>query len=600
MAGNGLQKCTDAGADTDKYHTMFLSLLTLAVALSLSVIAAYYSIAGLAAIFAAAVVPIMIMGSILEMAKIVVTLWLHEHWSRCRWLMKAYLVPAVFMLMVITSMGIFGFLSKAHSDQSMVSGDVQAKIALYDEKIKISKDNIDANRKALKQLDEAVDQVMVRSTDEKGADKAVAIRRGQQKERGRLLAEIEAEQKKISSLNEARAPIAAEVRKVEAEVGPIKYIAALIYGDNADNNMLEKAVSWVIILLVVVFDPLAIMMLLAATESLKWTREKKQAMLAPFAPAYEPDDGPLTDEQLDQLNKSAKEDLPVGELKINDELFTKDPHPPGWMFTPVTENPTVDDTDNKAEPIACYMCGTTLMNAPGIGLFCPNKQCDVMDNTTEEVGTSEHVMTPSEEQELEKNVTEEWEKLNVEEEQYVKESPVIETVDIGTEPSIVDEKENTKLDANLDDESDQFDDMDTRTKEAAQHWKTDNPGRTLKFQRTLYNSGRLDQLPWMVEPYYSKLMPDNSEAVETNSGFGIAFPSSPNKGDSYLRVDRLPSALYKFNGTTWIEVDKLSNYYIYDDAYIDHLIAKISSGEYDPELLSDAERDQIEQRLRGK
>ena len=389
---------------------MFLSYFTLLTALSLSVVAAWYSILGLTAIFATAVVPIIIMGAILEVGKVTVTIWLHEYWHRCRWLMKVYLVPAVFMLMVITSMGIFGFLSKAHMDQGMVSGDVAAKISIYDEKIKTSKENIDANRKALKQMDEAVDQIMGRSTTETGADKAVQIRRSQQKERTRLFAEIEAEQKKITALNEERAPIAAEVRKVEAEVGPIKYIAALIYGDNADNNMLEKAVSWVIILLVVVFDPLAIMMLLASTESLKWAREKKQAMLAPFAPAYEPDDGPLTDEQLDQIKDN--------------------PHSPGWMFTPVTENFKLDDIDDKSEPIVCYMCGTTLITVPGIGLFCPNKQCDITDDTTEEVATPEHVMTPAEEQELEKSVAEEWEKLSVEEEQYVKESPVIETVDI--------------------------------------------------------------------------------------------------------------------------------------------------------------------------
>jgi hypothetical protein len=120
--------------------------------------------------------------------------------------MKFYLVPAVFMLMVITSMGIFGFLSKAHTDQSLVSGDVQAKIAVYDEKIKTAKDNIDANRKALKQMDEAVDQVMGRSTDEKGADKAVSLRRAQAKERNRLIAEIATEQKKIAVISEERAP----------------------------------------------------------------------------------------------------------------------------------------------------------------------------------------------------------------------------------------------------------------------------------------------------------------------------------------------------------------------------------------------------------
>jgi ribosomal protein S16 len=213
-------------------------------------------------------------------------------------------------------MGIFGFLSKAHSDQSLVSGDVTAKIAVYDEKIKTAKENIDANRKALKQMDEAVDQVMARSTTETGADKAVAIRRAQQKERGRLLTEIETYQKTVSSLNEARAPIAAEVRKVEAEVGPIRYIAAMIYGDNPDENMLERSVRWLIILLIAVFDPLAVLMLIAANltqiKQKEWQREK---------PAYEKDDGPLTNEQVEEIKESVKEDLPTGEVTTKSELF---------------------------------------------------------------------------------------------------------------------------------------------------------------------------------------------------------------------------------------------------------------------------------------
>ena len=252
----------------------FLSFsnLTLLVALSLSSVAAWYSIIGLTAIFAGAVIPVIIMGGILEIGKITTTVWLRKYWNRCGFLLKLYLVPAVIALALLTSMGIFGFLSKAHMEQGVTSGDVQAKIALYDEKIKTSQDNIDVNRKALKQMDEAVDQIMGRSTTETGADKAVAVRRAQQKERGRLLAEIEAEQKKITALNEERAPIAAEVRKVEAEVGPIKYIAALIYGDNPDANLLEKAVRWVIILIVIVFDPLALTLLLAATKTFEWER----------------------------------------------------------------------------------------------------------------------------------------------------------------------------------------------------------------------------------------------------------------------------------------------------------------------------------------
>jgi hypothetical protein len=114
---------------------------------------------------------------------------------------------------------------------------------------------------------------MGRSSDEKGAEKAVAIRRSQQKERARLQSEIAAEQKTVAAISEERAPIAAEVRKVEAEVGPIKYIAKFIYGDHgADENMLEKAVTWIIILIVVVFDPLAVIMLLAAQMTFGWHR----------------------------------------------------------------------------------------------------------------------------------------------------------------------------------------------------------------------------------------------------------------------------------------------------------------------------------------
>jgi hypothetical protein len=256
---------------------MSLAYLLLLTGLTISAVAIYYSVVGLTAIFSAAAIPIIVMGSALEVAKLVCASWLKANWERAPRFMKYYMVTAVVVLMLITSMGIFGFLSKAHNDQNLVSGDVQSKIAIYDEKIKIARDNIDANRKALKQMDEAVDQVMGRSNDEKGADKAVAIRRGQAKERARLQSEIASEQKTITSLNEERAPIAAEVRKVEAEVGPIKYIAKFIYGEHgADENMLEKSVTWIIILIVVVFDPLAVIMLLAAQMTFGWQRKSEE------------------------------------------------------------------------------------------------------------------------------------------------------------------------------------------------------------------------------------------------------------------------------------------------------------------------------------
>lgn len=244
-----------------------VNYLALAIALVLSTVAAYYSVVGLATIFAAAFWPIIIMGGSLEAAKVVATSWVYRHWHVAPRMLRYYLVGAICVLMLITSMGTFGYLSKAHLDQSITSGDAMAKLAIYDEKIKTAKDNIDANRKALKQLDEAVDQVMGRSSTEAGADKAVALRRGQSKERARLTAEIAAEQQTISKLNEEAAPIRIEVRKVEAEVGPLKYIAELLYGQSTD-EILGRAVRWVIILIVIVFDPLAVALLLAANYGL--------------------------------------------------------------------------------------------------------------------------------------------------------------------------------------------------------------------------------------------------------------------------------------------------------------------------------------------
>jgi hypothetical protein len=250
---------------------IFLTFLT---AMALSGVAAYYSVIGLAAIFPGSFWPVVLMGSVLEGAKLVTVSWLYRNWKEIPILMKSYLVTACFILMLITSMGIFGYLSKAHLEHSSDAAPLVNKIALIDEKIKVSKENVDVNRKALKQMDEAVDQVMGRSSDEKGAEKAVVIRRGQQKERGRILAEIETEQKKIGSLNEERMPMATEAQKTAADLGPIKYVAELIYG-SGDADVVDKAVRLVIMLIMVVFDPLAVLLLIAANMSMQDRRVKE-------------------------------------------------------------------------------------------------------------------------------------------------------------------------------------------------------------------------------------------------------------------------------------------------------------------------------------
>ena len=333
---------------------MILAYLLLLTGLTISAVAIYYSVVGLTAIFSAAAIPIIIMGTTLEVAKLVCASWLKANWTRVPRMMKAYMSIAVIVLMLITSMGIFGFLSKAHNDQTLVSGDVGSKIAIFDEKIKIQKDNIESARKALVQMDAAVDQTMARSNDEKGADKASALRRSQAKERSNLQNEIAKAQKEIVVLNDQAAPIRAEVRKVEAEVGPIKYIAAFIYGTAPDESMLERAVTWIIILIVTVFDPLAVIMLLGAQMTFGWRKEnagleafagnaeiittddnntisnwfahaKERAKFWDTQPKYEQDDGALTEAQVAQIQELAIDELPTGQVIAKDELFSTEP-----------------------------------------------------------------------------------------------------------------------------------------------------------------------------------------------------------------------------------------------------------------------------------
>jgi len=253
-----------------------IAWMALLSGLSISAVAIYYSVAGLVSIFAAAAIPIIVMGVVLEVGKLVATVWLKQNWMVAPRFLKGYLLVAITVLMLITSMGIFGYLSKAHLDQAVPTGDVADKVALIDEKIKTERDNIETARKALEQMNAQVDQRLARSDDEKGAERAVQIRRQQARERQVLQNDIAKAQAKIAQLNEERAPIAKELRKVEAEVGPIKYIAALIYGDNPENNLLERAVRWVIIIIVLVFDPLAVILLLASQYSFTWFRQRQE------------------------------------------------------------------------------------------------------------------------------------------------------------------------------------------------------------------------------------------------------------------------------------------------------------------------------------
>jgi hypothetical protein len=579
---------------------MFLTYLMLAVALCLSAVAAFYSIVGLTAIFAASVIPVVIMGSILEVAKLVITVWLHEYWSQVKWVMRMYLIPSVAVLMFITSMGIFGFLSKAHIEQVGVGQENAAQLQRIDIELKRQTDVVekaearartletsgtgaDANVNsqirteqeridaALARVQPAIDeqnkivdaqtriyQDQINKIDQQSAqlqkfidakeiDKAQALvgtavdgnwgpgtaaavrtwQGARAKERSEAVAKLEqandnptiraareeisrvrrtvetqvaesnrlidrlrnqlgkgdtasvetlvneqqdrirAAAVEIETLTRKKYDLQAEYRKLEVEVGPIKYIAELIYGESTDANLLEKAVRWVIILIVAVFDPLAVMMLLAATESMAWIRQRS----------------PRNKNKLDYAAASADTPSAVSWTK-----FYSQPISPAINQQPIT------DTSEK------------------------------------------------------------------------------------------------KTDQSLDEEDDVNE--PASVKEAKKNWKADHPGHTLKEQKRLLATGAIDKLPW--EEYLVPLV-----EADNDVRFGNQWPENAAKGAMFLNTNHYPTKLFKYNGSKWIEVDKnLSDNYVYNDAYIDYLMDKISTGEYDVDMLSDAERIQIETRLK--
>jgi hypothetical protein len=514
---------------------MIFAYIILFTALLLSAVAAYYSIAGLTAIFAAAVIPVIIMGATLELGKVVATVWLHNNWKRINWIFKSYLIPAIVFLMLLTSMGIFGFLSKAHSDQSLVSGDAMSKVAIFDEKIATEKENIAQAKKAIEQMNAQVDQMLGRSDTERGAERAVSIRKNQAKERAALQAEITKSQKTIQQLQEERAPLAAEFRKVEAEVGPIKYIAALLYGDNPDQNILERAVRWVIILIVIVFDPLALCLILAGNKQLEWVREDKEKKLI-----HEVAEKVVDHQPIPVVSEPEKFNPDKVEVTPEEEQFFKDLEP---KQEPETVGQTEEDYGN------CPKCDTKLINATGIGPFCPNKECDVVDGWQEEM-----------------------------------QSDIIELQSANPDPLPGIEEPKSLLPEEP---------KEIVTEGVTEEAFKKSAGDYVTYEGKSMNVNVLKDL----RPDIFRIRPDSGD--EPNVGFGTEFPKYAVMGDIFVRVDILQNRVYKFVKDKWIETNKeISDTYLHNPAYINYLIDKIGSGEVDPELLTETEQEMVEQYIK--
>ena len=232
---------------------MIQVILPFLTAIALSGIAAFYSVVGLAQIFPGSFWPIILMGSVLEGAKLVTVSWLYNNWNVTNKLMRYYFSIAVLLLMAITSMGIFGYLSKAHLDSNVTIGANNVQLKTLETQERIAK--------------ERLTYLLQRAGDPATASRKIDTQ----------IQETQAELKRISN---EKLPLLAEENKLTAEIGPIKYIAEAFFSKD-DPDFIDKAVRFVIFIIIVVFDPLAILLLIAAQQTLRNMRDIEEVPTLP-------------------------------------------------------------------------------------------------------------------------------------------------------------------------------------------------------------------------------------------------------------------------------------------------------------------------------
>ena len=250
---------------------MFLALVTLFIALAISAVAAFYSIVGLMAIFSASALSIAIMGVVLEIGKLITASWLYQNWKTVPKVLKYYLTTAVVVLMFITSMGIFGYLSKSHIDAGTNTSQLTVKLDRINSRITSEQKVIDRAERQLENLDKALERYVELGAVSKGLDR----RESQEEDRLKLTNMVNKSQEKIDEYLDQKSEYELEIKNFEVEVGPLKYISALLYGDDA-LTFLENAVRWVILILVFVFDPLAVLLVVAANITIRDVLNKRK------------------------------------------------------------------------------------------------------------------------------------------------------------------------------------------------------------------------------------------------------------------------------------------------------------------------------------
>lgn len=301
---------------------MLFALLTLLSALSLAATAGWFSIAGFMAIYAGAPMYALIMGVVTEVAKLVTTSWLYRNWQYSNWKLKIPLIYFTLALMTATSIGVYGFLSKAHLEQGAGTLDNSSKIESLQSQIDREKAIIADNEKIITQLDSTVNALLEKDR----ADKSLAVRKSQAPQRKQLRDDIAASQKKIDEISAEKFKLESEVRKLQLEVGPIRYIAELFYGaDGNTNKNIEAAIRIFTLLLVSTLDPLAVILLIAANHSLLRIRNEEEKKTKRAAGGIENSAEPDAKE-ISCSPKQKGSNLPCSSIQITEEQNQKELH----------------------------------------------------------------------------------------------------------------------------------------------------------------------------------------------------------------------------------------------------------------------------------
>jgi hypothetical protein len=585
---------------------MFLNTLALLTALSISGVAAYYSIYGLTAIFSGVFWPIVIMGSVLEVGKIITTVWLHTNWRDLKWFIKIYMSVAVVMLMFITSMGIFGFLSRAHIEVTNQAGNAALLIQQVDQGIATEKKRIADNEKVLAQLDDAVANLLSNSATNATKDnnrtatvtaQATKLRESQKKERAGLTQAIDDSNARIAKLNADKLKLEQEDLKIQAEVGPIKYIAQMIYDDNVDKNLLERAVRWVIVVIVAVFDPLAVCMVLGVAVVMTKRRERREARLAHEEYLATPQiiEVPVEVERIVEVEKIVEVEVPVEVEKL--------------VEVPVDRLVEVEkiveiEVPVEVEVVREVPVDRVVERIVEVEKLVPSEELhqefiDGYNQALNSLDAAKDELAREREERARADIKSDLERTELQDKlaayEKASEDAFVLKVQIELQQQQIEEFKQTIEDYkqnSSEDTAKMLELGDELAKLLAELAEKD---------RIIAELGQMvvAATPREDEPAGQPLMEfegNKNSLVDNHSSFGPEFPSNPMLNQTFLRTDMMPSTMFKWNGLKWIEVRKdLNTSYTNDPAILSELSRKLRQGEIAWEDLTEHERESIEE-----